>query len=186
MSTRTNVILVSPGVHIKQYYRHYDGYVERTGTDLIRKLSTAFNNDCLTQLISHDATYKQQVIDDVEKLNQTPCLPEWEELPFTFPHSFYDWFLIEMSEDWRLSGNKESWDKNNYEPEEPFHLHGDIEWIYFVDFNCLSGSEARLYYAHLGIGSEIRDKYCNDFSSMYNYIKLNGYNPVTFKRTPLI
>lgn len=37
MSTRTNVIVVSPSMMIRQFYRHYDGYLEDTCEKIARE-----------------------------------------------------------------------------------------------------------------------------------------------------
>lgn len=177
MSTRANVIVVSPSMMIRQFYRHYDGYFEGTGTDLIEKAARAFCKCCDYKLNPYpDATEEKKLVERVESLNSAQGLPDWAQLPFIKPTRHFDWFMMEMAEDYRIEGNIKSWDENNYEPEIPFCLHGDIEWIYFVDFSHTSMS---LYYSHLGIGSEIRDKYIKDFVSMYNYVKTNGYCALT-------
>lgn len=53
MSTRTNVIIVSPEMKLKQFYRHFDGYFESTGTDLIKKLSGSLADKYSSKLMAY-------------------------------------------------------------------------------------------------------------------------------------
>lgn len=184
MSTRTNVIIVSPEMKLKQFYRHHDGYFESTGTDLIKKLSESLADKYRSKLIAYGnyTDVKKKIEDSIKAINSNPHLPEFAKLPFSFPKTFHDWFITNMSEDYRLVGDEKSWNEGHYEPEEPFCLHGDIEWIYFIVFN--SEKEAYLKYLHLGIGNSVLDKYFEDFVSMNKYVSMNGHIPAKFVVTP--
>ena len=163
MSTRSNIIVISPTKEIKQYYRHWDGYFEGAGLDLISKLNDAFNDRSCAKYIKLD------------KLNE--ILGDYKPQPKTY----YDWFMFHMSKDLRIDKQYE----NNYEPEEDLYLHGDIEYLYIIDFSIEDGVEsARLFYRGLGIGNDFIEKHNrSDLESVYRHIVDGGKNPVTFRVT---
>lgn len=160
MSTRSNIIVISPSKEIKQYYRHWDGYFEGTGLDLISKLNDAFNDRSCAKYIRLD------------KLNE--ILGDYKPQPKTF----YDWFMFHMSKDLRI--NKQY--KKNYEPEDDLILHGDIEYLYIIDFSSeVKAESARLFYRSLGIGNEFIETHNrSDLDAIYRYVVDGGKNPVEF------
>jgi hypothetical protein len=95
------------------------------------------------------------------------------------PVSFYDMFMFEMSKDLRVDGKYE----NNYEPEDDLILHGDIEFLYIIDFSIEDGVEsARLFYRGLGIGNDFIEKHNrSDLDAVYRYIVDCGRNPLTLR-----
>lgn len=161
MSTRSNIIVISPSKKINQYYRHWDGYFEGAGLDLINKLSEAFADKRCAKFMNRENLYK--------KLGGYEIKPE----------TFYDWFMFEMSKDLRIDKQYEK----NYEPEDDLILHGDIEYLYIIDFSIEDGIEsARLFYRHLGIGNDFIEKHnrsCLD--SVYRYVVDSGRNPLTLR-----
>jgi hypothetical protein len=160
MSTRSNIIVISPSKEIKQYYRHWDGYFEGTGLDLISKLNDAFNDRSCAKYIRLD------------KLDE--ILGDYKPQPKTF----YDWFMFHMSKDLRVDGKYE----NDYEPEDDLILHGDIEYLYIIDFSSeVKAESARLFYRSLGIGNEfIKTHNRSDLDAIYRYVVDGGKNPVEF------
>lgn len=161
MSTRSNVIVISPTKEINQYYRHWDGYFEGAGLDLIEKLNKAFSD-------RYWSKYMKQ-----EELNNK--FGSYNPMPV----SFYDMFMFEMSKDLRVDGKYE----NNYEPEDDLILHSDIEFLYIIDFSVEDGVEsARLYYRGLGIGNDFIEKHCrSDLDAVYRYVVDCERNPLTLR-----
>lgn len=160
MSTRSNIIVISPSKKVKQYYRHWDGYFEGAGLDLINKLSDAFANRCCAKFMKP------------ENLNKE--LGDYTQKPVTF----YDWFMFEMSKDLRINKQYEK----NYEPEDDLILHGDIEYLYIIDFSSeVKAESARLFYRSLGIGNEFIETHSrSDSDAIYRYVVDGGKNPVEF------
>lgn len=160
MSTRSNIIVISPSKEIKQYYRHWDGYFEGAGLDLINKLSDAFADKRCAKFMNRENLYKK--------------LGGYTPKPVTF----YDWFMFEMSKDLRVDGKYE----NDYEPEDDLILHGDIEYLYIIDFSSeVKAESARLFYRSLGIGNEfIKTHNRSDLDAIYRYVVDGGKNPVEF------
>ena len=165
MSTRSNIIVISPTKEIKQYYRHWDGYFEGAGLDLIKKLNDAFSN-------RYWSKYMKQ-----EELNNK--FGGYNPIPV----SFYDMFMFEMSKDLRIHGDEKSWAENNYEPEDNLILHGDIEYLYIIDFSIEDGVEsARLFYRGLGIGNNFIKKHNrSDLGAVYRHVVDCGRNPLTLR-----
>lgn len=161
MSTRSNVIVISPTKEIKQYYRHWDGYFEGAGLDLMKKLNKAFSD-------RYWSKYMKQ-----EELNNK--FGGYNPMPVRF----YDMFMFEMSKDLRVDGKYE----NNYEPEDDLILHCDIEYLYIIDFSVEDGVEsARLYYRGLGIGNDFIEKHSrSDLDAVYRYVVDCERNPLTLR-----
>lgn len=160
MSTRSNIIVISPTKEIKQYYRHWDGYFEGAGLDLTKKLCDAFSNRCCAKYIKHG---------ELDEL-----LGDYTPKPVTF----YEWFMFEMSKDLRINKQYE----NNYEPEDDLILHGDIEYLYIIDFSVEESESARLFYRGLGIGNKfIKMHNRSDLDAVYRYVVDGGRNPLTLK-----
>lgn len=160
MSTRSNVIVISPTKEIKQYYRHWDGYFEGAGLDLMKKLNNAFSD-------RYWSKYMKQ-----EELNNK--FGGYNPMPI----SFYDMFMFEMSKDLRINEQYE----NNYEPEDNLILHGDIEYLYIIDFSVEESESARLFYRGLGIGNKFIETHNrSDLDSVYRYVVDGGKNPLTLR-----
>ncbi len=160
MSTRSNIIVISPSKKVKQYYRHWDGYFEGAGLDLINKLSNAFADKRCAKFMNRENLYKK--------------LGDYRPKPVTF----YDWFMFEMSKDLRINKQYEK----NYEPEDDLILHGDIEYLYIIDFSSeVKAESARLFYRSLGIGNEFIETHSrSDLDAIYRYVVDGGKNPVEF------
>lgn len=160
MSTRSNIIVISPTKEIKQYYRHWDGYFEGAGLDLTKKLCDAFRNRCCARYM------KQGKLDEL--------LGDY----MTKPVTFYEWFMFEMSKDLRINKQYE----NNYEPEDDLILHGDIEYLYIIDFSVEESESARLFYRGLGIGNKLIEMHNrSDLDAVYRYVVDGGRNPLTLR-----
>lgn len=114
MSTRSNIILRQPGSietidgkNIWQYYHHCDGYPEGVGLDLVTMAFNAFKSVC------HGAFSRDGRKDLFYEFTSIFC-QYYRDIPDS---------------------------KGDYEPEGNYgyadinHLHGDIDFLYLLDFD---------------------------------------------------
>lgn len=127
MSTRANLLVLTPGLEVRQYYHHYDGYPEGLGVKLARWLFAAYEARNASRLA---------VVEARVKCKAAPA-----------KRTLADCVLAELESHYR--DREGAGPDDLLEPEETYApgavppLHSDIEFLYVIDLSSAKRATLR-------------------------------------------